>query len=231
MSGKITDPMFRRWCAAAFGAFLLLAVANEAMAESRGWYVGASSGITFDLWTEDFAIEDDIDGEIDFKVGWSVVGAAIGYAFANGARVELSPGFSSLSVGSVSTSVGDVGSGDVRTIEVMINGYYDFDVGRRWRPYVGAGVGGVRTRYDNVTFLLSDTQLLDDKDISAAGQAILGVAYAPSRSWDVFAEYRLFGTFSRQEFGFDDGGVGRSRFVAHRMLFGLRWFFQAPGGE
>lgn len=99
----------------------------------------------------------------------------------------------------ISGNVGDLGVttanlvvdgvGEVKTTSIMLNGFYDFDLGGDITPYVGLGIGTART---NASFAPSNTPILDDDDNSFAWQVILGADYAISDSMSFFGNFRYF---------------------------------------
>src|SRR5882757_1481821 len=44
----------------------------------------------------------------------------------------------------------------LETMSVMVNGVWHFDVGSAWKPYIGAGIGGVQSTFDYVAGNESD---------------------------------------------------------------------------
>jgi opacity protein-like surface antigen len=91
------------------------------------------------------------------------------------------------------------GQGRVRTTSVMLNGYYDFDLGNSITPYIGLGVGNATT---DVGFAPSGTLIAEDDDDGFAYQVILGAEYAATDAVSFFGNYRYFTA--------DDATVGLS---------------------
>lgn len=99
----------------------------------------------------------------------------------------------------ISGNVGDLGVttanlvidgvGEVETTSIMLNGFYDFDLGGDITPYVGFGIGNARTE---ASFAPSSTPILDDDDNSFSWQVILGADYAISDSMSFFGNFRYF---------------------------------------
>lgn len=91
-------------------------------------------------------------------------------------------------------TVGDLvadARGSVDTTFLMANGYYDFDIGGPFRPYVGAGVG---VGMVGVDYSPSDVPIVDDDDTVFAYQAMLGASYEVSADMELFAQYRYRAT-------------------------------------
>lgn len=91
-------------------------------------------------------------------------------------------------------TVGDLvadGQGDLDTIFVMANVYYDFGAGGRFKPYVGAGAG---VGFVDVDYSPSATAIIQDDATAFAYQAMAGVAYEVGPATELFAGYRYRAT-------------------------------------
>lgn len=83
------------------------------------------------------------------------------------------------------------GQGDVSTIFVMANAYYDFKNSSPVTPYLGAGVG---IGFVDVNYAPSATPIIEDKATTFAYQIMAGATYDISASTGVFLGYRFRGT-------------------------------------
>lgn len=81
------------------------------------------------------------------------------------------------------------GAGEIKTTSVMINGFYDFDLGGDITPYIGLGIGNASS---DVSFAPSNTPIVNDDDSGFAWQAIVGADYAVSDTISVFGNYRFY---------------------------------------
>jgi len=79
------------------------------------------------------------------------------------------------------------GRGDIDTDTWMLNAYYDFDLGSRFTPYVGLGLG---ISESELVFQPSGVAVLSDDDRVFAWQLMGGVSYAFSDTLSLFANYR-----------------------------------------
>ncbi len=79
------------------------------------------------------------------------------------------------------------GRGDIDTDTWMLNGYYDFDLGNGFTPYVGLGLG---LSESELVFNPSGVAVLSDEDRVFAWQAMGGVSYALSETLSVYGNYR-----------------------------------------
>ncbi|WP_428407870.1 P44/Msp2 family outer membrane protein [Hyphococcus sp.] len=94
----------------------------------------------------------------------------------------------------IGVSVGDLvadGRGDVSTLFVMANVFYDIDTGGRLTPYIGGGAG---VGFADVDYSPSGVAIIQDDASVFAYQAMAGVAYAVSPSLDLTVGYRYRAT-------------------------------------
>ncbi len=80
----------------------------------------------------------------------------------------------------------DDGQGDITQTGVFVNGYYDFNEGGRFRPYVGAGVGMVDV---DVNYSPSGSPIIDESGTVFGYQGRIGASYNVNGPLDVFTEY------------------------------------------
>lgn len=96
--------------------------------------------------------------------------------------------------GNIGTNVGDLvaaGQGDVNTLFVMANVFYDFDLDGPVTPYVGAGAG---IGFVDVDYSPSGVAIIQDDGSAFAYQAMAGIAYAVAPSVDLTLGYRYRAT-------------------------------------
>lgn len=155
----------------------------------------------------------DYGWETDYDTGY-VFGAEAGYRSGKGWRVGLEGTRSSADVDGheeaflgadiidgldgatlvgagtpLGATIGDFladGQGEIEQTGVFLNGYYDFNEGGRFRPYVGAGVGVVDA---DVTFSPSGSPILAASETLFGYQGRIGAAYNVTGPVDVFTEY------------------------------------------
>ncbi|MEM6834414.1 MAG: P44/Msp2 family outer membrane protein [Pseudomonadota bacterium] len=90
----------------------------------------------------------------------------------------------------VSQLVAD-GQGDVSTVFVMANAYYDFRNSSDFTPYLGAGIG---IGFVDVDYSPSATPIIQDNATAFAYQVMAGATYDVSASTGLFLGYRFRGT-------------------------------------
>jgi OOP family OmpA-OmpF porin len=210
----------------AVGAAALL-IAAPAMAQeyqATGLYVGAGAGVNIrqnDSWN---VKGTNIDGKSRYDVG-PAGNIYLGYdwgSFRADAEVSLRTNdVKDAKVGGQTIFK----NGHFRTIGIMANGYYDFDFGSPFVPYVGGGVG--------VALLQSELKAggaeFSDFNTQFAYQGIAGVSYNFQPNIAVNLEYRYLGntkpTFSDQNVKLKYDSSNN-----HTILLGVRYTF-APAPE
>ena len=93
-------------------------------------------------------------------------------------------------VGDLGVSTGDLvadGRGEIVTTGLYFNGYYDFDTGSAWTPFVGLGIGYGDTE---VTFKPSGVVVISDEDSSTMYQLMAGIGYDLTESANIYAQVR-----------------------------------------
>ena len=78
------------------------------------------------------------------------------------------------------------GRGEITNTGIFFNGYYDFNTGGPFQPYVGAGLG-----YSDVevTYQPSGISVIDDSEGKFGYQIKAGATYQLQNQWEVFGEY------------------------------------------
>ncbi|KPP81540.1 MAG: outer membrane porin [Oceanicaulis sp. HLUCCA04] len=123
----------------------------------------------------------DVDTHTDVTAGGNPIGAADAAVLITGSP-ELGV--------TVADLVAD-GRGQLRNTSFMINAYYDFDLEGPLGAYAGAGIGAsdVKVRYNP-----SDTAIINDSETVFAYQAMAGVSYDVSDTFQLFGGYRYRAT-------------------------------------
>lgn len=95
-------------------------------------------------------------------------------------------------------TVGDLvadGQGDLSTVFIMANVYYDLETGTPFKPYIGVGAG---VGFVDVSYSPSATAILDDNSTQFAYQGMAGVAYEVSPMTELYAGYRYRATLDAE---------------------------------
>lgn len=192
------------------------------VSQAGGWYLGAAAGsaIAGTQTLPGFGIDDKDymtsgDAEADYVPNFTGL-LTIGHAFDNGFRLEVEGGLRNdnanvVNKGNIEPGYAPGGSDDgivrkdgsieSQTYTLMLNGFYEFDLGDTGlRPYVGAGLGygwqnidnmHVKTTFDDFGDMETLGWQMGSQTASGfAYQAIAGVALPVSDRASITAEYR-----------------------------------------
>ncbi len=173
--------MFKRMivAAAALAMFLMPVFAPDVRASDSRWYVGLSVPVMFIDDTESVTTGDNFglgptgpipttyraDAVNEYKTGFRVSGA-LGYEFGSGFRVEGEVFFgranvSKLTYTGITSNGRDLGipktsdptvSGPADQLGGMVNVWYDFNTGSRWKPFIGGGIGVMRSDWSDLAY-------------------------------------------------------------------------------
>jgi opacity protein-like surface antigen len=89
-------------------------------------------------------------------------------------------------VGSTVGTVVDSGIGKQESYGVFANAYYDFNSGGSFQPYVGAGIGGQKVKFD---YRPSDIDVGQGSDTNFAWQLMAGATYKIGPGLEIFGQY------------------------------------------
>ena len=149
-------------------------------------------------------------GELSLDDGLVFTGA-LGYSLGSSGRVELEMGYRINDVDKITLDGYGTGSvdGDMTTISLLGNAYYDFDAVGRFTPFIGAGIGlaNIEAKFD----------LAGNKDDTVfAYQFAAGGGFAVSENLHIDLKYSYFGTEDPSFDGLD------AEYNTHNLIFGLR---------
>lgn len=208
----------------ALALVLAPAVAAPGEAAAQGRPAGLYGGLFVNyVWSGEPRVEDSrnpggADGTLTLEPDYGY-GGYVGYAFANGLRVEFEA--TMREVDNDELRVGGFGSaapvraldGDITHYTGMINAYWD--PVRVWRlePYIGAGIG--------ISFAGIDSNVigLDDDTTAFAYQAMAGVRARVLDRLYFVTGYKYFATSNLRL------GGATLDYHAHTIDFGLAWHF------
>jgi opacity protein-like surface antigen len=156
--------------AAALSSLAVVGAAHaQPAAPDAQWYVRGDAGYSF---------QSDVNSTPKVKGdgGWTI-DAAVGRAFGPNVRGE----------GEVLYSEDDQKSNDgkIKVVAGLLNGYYDFDTGTAFRPFVGAGFGIAQVKLDGGP--------IHDDDTGFAYQLQTGVSYPINPQLSAQVAYRYLG--------------------------------------
>jgi len=208
----------------AVGAAALLLAAPAMAQQATGLYVGAGAGVNF-RQEDSFSVKQSgVDGKSKYSIG-PAGDVYLGYDWGS-FRADAEVGLRNNNIDKSTLSNGTVfKNGNVRTINVMANGYYDFEFGSPFVPYIGAGVG--------VALINSSLKQhgfeFNDFNTQFAYQGIAGVSYNFSPNLAANLEYRYLGN-TKPTFKDNGATLKYDSSNNHTVLIGLRYTF-APAPE
>jgi outer membrane protein OmpA-like peptidoglycan-associated protein len=214
----------------------LAALTCGAVQAEENWYAGIEGGLNFAEKSNLKGGNTSLLGNASHDDGY-VLGGVLGYdfggvrlegelarrhngvdkyTFSNDGGIGAAAGVGSLN------GVTNADEGSARVTSGMMNVL--IDIGKDWAitPYVGAGFGAAKVKYNN--FSIGAADFVDDSDTVFAYQMIAGLSKAISKQVDISLDYRYFAT--------DDpkvrDGLGRrvnADYSAHTVMLGLRYKF------
>ena len=158
--------------AAVLAVFLLPVFTPDAHASEPRWYVGLSVPVMFlddsDTVTSGTNLGNQYSASATnaYEAGFKVSGL-LGREFGNGFRLQVEGFFARAEVSEVmytgvttQTPQGQLSlrgtdvpvSGPADQLGAMVNVWYDFNEGSRWRPFIGGGLGFVTVDWGGVKF-------------------------------------------------------------------------------
>ena len=167
-----------------------LTLAANAATAAEGPYLTGRFGLSFQPDAD--LRQGGLSGELDYESG-AHLGAALGYATASGLRVEGELTARSHDLDHRDGPGGRVDArGDIGSVALMANLFYDIPTGGPLVPYIGGGIGiaGVAAR----DWVFNRTLVLDEEeDAVLAWQVGAGIGYRVNTGL-VFLGYRYFAT-------------------------------------
>ena len=157
---------------AALAVFLLPVFTPDARASDPRWYVGMSVPVMFLDDSESVTSGVNLGAPYsasasnEYKAGFKVSGM-LGREFGNGFRLQVEGFFARAAISNVTytgvsteSPVGPLSlpgteidaSGPADQIGAMVNVWYDFNEGSRWRPFIGGGLGVIQVDWGGVKY-------------------------------------------------------------------------------
>lgn len=155
-------------------------------------------------------------------------GIALGQRQGRNLRTEIDYGLRSNAIVGFDDGVSlESFSGKIKSQSGMANVYWEFVnfPRRRWKPYMGAGLGFTRIETELNNGQGQPLTLERSEDSSFAYQFIGGVNYRQNRFLDLFIEYRLFQADSFAIETSTGQADGHYDYRANNLIGGIRWKF------
>ena len=157
-------------------------------------------------------------GDMEYDTGYTI-GGAVGYMMEK-FRLEGELSYQANDIDKVSGAGGsEPVNGDVTALTLLFNGYFDFDTGRIWTPYITGGLG-----YSKVE---ADIEGLSEDDNVFTYQLGVGVGFAMSETLTLDWGYRYLGA---EDFSYrysdPSGSITLDAVIAsHNLTVGLHFAF------
>ena len=202
---------------------ILASASSAALADST--YIGIH-GMWTDLKDFDFNVAPGtVESQFDSGVGF---GITLGRSFDQ-FRGELEYSSRKNDIKSHSLNGGSTlpgSKGEAKSDAFMLNGYYDIDTNSAFVPYLGAGFGMAKVKFDDFG-VAAIPDVLNDNESQFAYQFMAGGEYRFADTWGLFAEYRYFATADVDvNTSSATGGVSNSiAYKTNNILVGARFRF------
>lgn len=138
----------------------------------NNWYAGLNGGVAIPAGDSGLLNTGfDVGGQVGYKMGNIRLEGALSYLRHSVSSSILPAGFSA----------------DFDALALMANGYYDFDMGNSFVPYVGAGIGWLHG-WANAAFGGATASAVDNE---FAYQGIVGIDYKIDPNMTVGVNYHI----------------------------------------
>lgn len=215
-----------RMIAVVVGAAVLVAAHGAAGAEPARFYVSGGIGAGY-------APDGTLSGagaEVDFDLGRPIGIMALGLEGRGRWRFELDFGYryNDAEVLTFRDGAADLAPDSESRIEassLALGAIRDFDLGRGFRPYLGAGLGAARVDYE-ISQFITGIPVLDDADTVLAWHVVAGFGLPLTSALDLLIDYRYWRASDIDLEGAEGTAIGTDHEV-HSALASLRYH---PGG-
>ncbi len=192
---------------------LFLTLTTNVYAEGSGIYVGGIAGTTFQLDT-DLSSASLGTQKMEFHPGYTF-GGFVGYDFGNNLRLE----------GEISYRENEIRTGggmdpQAATSSIMLNGYYDLPIEKRWNLYFGGGFGVAKAQLETISL----GQAIDANETVFAYQLETGIGWSYNPRVNFSLGYRFFNA-ADPEFVLPAGQRVQMELENHELIVKMRYLF------
>ncbi len=207
-------------------------LAQTAAAQDNNFYVAGALGASIDgsfegNWGGPLGDLNPTSGTFD---SGAVARIGVGYGVLTNVRAEVELGYHALPISDEYTfsALPFDSEGDAKTLSLMLNGLYDFDISvPGYSIYAGAGIGVAKTEV-NIR-RQSGFQLSEGTSVAPAAQLRLGVERELENGMNVFADYTYLYLKETEFDGYNDaiGDADQifSPIESHDLMVGVRYGF------
>lgn len=153
-----------------------------------GWTTEFDDGMAFSL-EGGLRYDSGLRSGIELSYGSADVETHFGVTAGGGLIDGVDAAVLTGSAVQLGATVGDVvadGRGDITTLSLFVNAYYDFNRDSNFEPYIGVGLGFSDV---DVTFNPSGVGIVDDGETVLAYQLKLGATLQFNDNWEGYADY------------------------------------------
>ena len=203
---------------------LAMLLPSAAWAQNNAWYVAGGLGASF---PNDVVITQPGTTPLTTELDTGILATgAFGRSFDNQifrAEAEVLYNTNDVSTLSVPGGGSATAGGDISTLGLMVNGYYDIDTNSKWRPYIGGGIGGANVSINSLSSL--GVLIADDDTTVFAYQVKVGVAYEFTQALAGTLGYRFFATEDADFVDLAGDAFSADGIEAHIVELGVRFRF------
>lgn len=225
----ITDRMINTFVGIATLA-LALSIALPSAADSNIYieYSGGASFVADQSLSGADASGALLMGRASSNIGFNF-GGAVGTRFLKYFRSEIQVSYRQNEVENLSLQgESNNASGHISLLAVMVNGYFDYDLGIGFVPYIGVGVGWGSVEIDAKSDAGAFTSQVEGEDSVFTYSVMAGASYPINEILDLSLGYRYIAT-TDPTINSSISAVGARRldaeFDSHEIVFGLRFNF------
>ena len=110
-------------------------------------------------------------------------------------------------------------TGDISSVALMVNGYFDLKNESRFTPFVGAGFGFAKVEVNDLHFVGASWEPVSVDDTVLALQATIGVGYEITERVTLDLKYRYFVTEDLET------GSSTTEYSSNNFYSGIRFSF------
>lgn len=192
-------------------ALMLFVFAFSISVASAQMYISGNLGAVV---VNDSDLQDEFgnSGELTYDTGFGLL-AALGHSYGTGMRTEVELGYRFNDMDDLNTSgLNFDANGDVTSLSLMANAFYDFYVNGPITPFIGGGIG--------VANIEADADNSGSEDDTVFGyQLAAGGSFDMTESVKFDLQYRFFGTSDPEFDGLE------AEYYSHNFFAGIRYMF------
>jgi opacity protein-like surface antigen len=199
----------------------LLIASSPLALGAQGAYVGINLGaaIPNDSDVKESVFGYDVPYTVEADTGLAV-GVAVGYVFHENFRVEGELAYQGNDLNKINLLGVDLpADGDISSLGLLVNGYYEIVDRSGFLFNVGAGLGFMDVEVSDLTLLGLDLPSSSDSDTVFAYQVGIGVGYTVNAKLALDLKYRYMATAD------PTFGTAKAEYATNNIYVGIRFGF------